>query len=464
MAHQQEEDPDHFSALIDDCICHIFDRLPLDDLCLMSRTSKKFKRLSEDYFQRKYPTLVCQPINIIPTRTVSTINLDGKNYLSHINTVISFQENHANYFGRLIRHVRIHFQGRLLNEELLQFIRLKCCKRFKMVSVHGTWTRSFADGIKELLQEAETVEFAEINNCYCRDIIFNHLPMVKQLSLKSNSMGMDILSRIEYPNLSVLHVEMDDLMPGDELFPADTSIKRLMCTLHSSCELGVWMKRIMVICARSNIGELSIENFSTGSIDFALIRKQLKELEARENFKRLDLNLGPISTHNSHLLASIKALNAFHLHDFKNRCRSPPQLSYKTWDRQITAISSFHNLKTLYVRHYFNIETDLSLLEGCLPRLTSLKELNYEDKNYESIQEILSPFIRHSRKLAQIFVINYRFSRENTLNIRQLNALRKNLKDASKVMIHLQSENRPNKIGLHSSESADLIEIKQSSF
>lgn len=49
------DENNYFTTLVDDCVYEILNWLNLDDLCAISRTCKKLRRLSAHEFQRKYP-------------------------------------------------------------------------------------------------------------------------------------------------------------------------------------------------------------------------------------------------------------------------------------------------------------------------------------------------------------------------------------------------------------------------
>lgn len=115
---EEDQEIDYFSALADDCILHVFDRVSLDDLCHMSVTSKKFKKLAEKQFERRYPELVTETYRIDQGEVEK----------------IAFREteNHLKYFNQKLECVTIGFRRKTLDErQLTDFFRqLSAIKRF----------------------------------------------------------------------------------------------------------------------------------------------------------------------------------------------------------------------------------------------------------------------------------------------------------------------------------------------
>lgn len=421
MMNVDSEHIDHFSALIDDCVFHIFNWLSFDDLWCISRTSQKFQALADSYFNRKYP--VTNPINIIQDN-------DG----------VSFgrTEKYVKHFSHRFRNVNILFGKRELSEQLVQFIRSKCCDNFNKIFVQGKWSRAFEEGIKDALRNVEIVSFDVWSDDIWLDGIFNCFPAVKHLKLRHgcpiSKLRRDYINLkmpdIEYPLLEVFELQIHRFELIEQLqhfFRKNPTIKRFVCTMY--CPDTEWLKSIIRIVTLTYIEELFIEVLPGANVDFAFSRNDFRMLEERENFKRLEFSLSESLGLNviSNLceLASLNTFKGFHLRNmgFVNQ-----------WSDHIAVMNSFVNLTTLQVQCNRTADAPVSSWKNLSKNLVCLEELYYSGHVHE---HILTAFVRNSPKLRKIFVVPFHFIGRDKLI--ELNKERKALKGAANLIIYLQS-------------------------
>lgn len=456
----QVENIDYLSSLIDDCIFHIFDWLPIDDLCSISETCKKFKKLSEEYFERKYAT----------EKSVDIIERDGG--------VICFRQtnNYVRCFHRQIRCVNISLWEVILYEPMLDFIRQNCCKKFKKVKIHGFWSRTFTEGIIDQLQEAETVEFGVYNGVFSLNNVLNHLPKVKHLRLfyryqfpdarRCHPMQFQLsdqnyvnlqLPIIQYPHLTLFELHIPHLSLLDQLvdfFRMNQTIQRFVCHIQSDTE---WMKRIVNAVSQSTIGELIVEVTGSHGINFALIRDDLRALDERDGFTRLELSLGMDATDNLNELATMKSFAGLQLRDlvFMFHLDSPI----------IKAVSSLANLRILRLQTISDSDNDVltKFAKRLSTSLVNLEELYCKgnESEIDRIERIIIPFVQNSPKLVNIFVTVPYHAGGNIFDVTKMNVERNKLKINNKLTVCVRMGNHLNQNALQNGRSDNLVQLKR---
>lgn len=409
---------DYFTALNEDCILEIFERLPLDELCAISRTCKKLQRLAEYQFNRSYS------------------NLKAKRIIIHEqNGVIGFKEKdkYVKCFGQYIENFAIAVWQKEMGAKLLQFMRSNCCKTIKNMDIYyDGYTGEFATGIKEFLQSTETISFQLVNyresTIIPLNLILNHLPRLKTLKICNSARGMK-LPAITCPSLDTFQYNgscpsLEDLK---DFFMANPTIKRFVWRF---CVIDLpLIKSLFKMIAESEIEELFVDWRAYCYARFSgeiTLEQEIKLLNERTTFKRLEL----FSICGPHLsrfvdLVPLKAFKGFHLHSNGSSYSNP----------YISQFSSFVNLTVLSIDGNISkrLAVDLS------KHLKDLKEVHLFPIKEYPIESIIVPFIRNSPKLMGIFIP---FRNNLALDFSKLNTERTELKNATELVIYLGRTNR----------------------
>lgn len=413
---QQEEQIDHFSELIDDCVYPVFDWLPLNDLCTMGVTSKKFRIVAESQFRRRYPALVMKNVDIVG-----------------VNGIIEFwtPANYVTYFSQLLKCITVYVDGSSYCAQLIRFVRANCCRELKKIVIGGHITKTFVQGIADMLQK---VEIAELNIHWDLDAL-NHFPTANLKHLKVRISADVKLPKLGYPHFAQLKtLEFHVWHPAsvselERFLQVNRTIKRFVCILCFP-DTGS-MKQIARAVAQTDIEELLIDISSGGCVDFNQIQDDFERLDARENFKQLELNLLIHTVNNLQVLRSLKKLTGFHLIDWDP--------SY-TIDKTILTLNALKSLTALVIDfsvQYENVKAILSLSENAAVNLPNLCELYFNNQYAQApFHQILTPFIRNSDKLIRIVIRNV-FVREEDFDLSALNKTRKHIKNAGKVIVYL---------------------------
>lgn len=433
----ENEELDYFTTLNDDCIFEILERLSLDDLGALSRTCKKLHQMSEHHFQRRYPHLKSKRIYIVSNR---------------FNDVLCFHEKdrYVKYFSRHIENVVINLPHRKLTDHLLQFMDVYCSKDIKkMKFISGSWAKSFKRGINEWLGRVETLF---IDNHTYNDVCLDDalkLPLVKKL--KFYDLYNKKLPLFDCPNLEVFDCCIATRSPGimndlKVFFERCPKLKRFTCRLDPRTDR---LKQLLEIVIPTRIEELFIEFFGfCGKIDFKTAKNELRMLDQREHFKRLEIKIDAMEMKNSSELTSLKSFTGFYFANWKQSVHV---------NRYIEDCNSFRNLTILLMRGYVS-ETFSTNLAKNLP---NLKIMSKSGKQSNDVQRTIMPFARFARKLNSMIVHEEEIEPE-VLDINSLNAERSKLDDAEKLVIYLVSwiGIGPPKV-LQKDETSELIDIKR---
>lgn len=436
---QKKEQFDYLGALNDDCIFAILERLPLDDLCEIRSTCKKLRELADNHFQRKYPELVS-----------SKLSIGTENYFQSI-----YFRGHKKYqksFSHLIRYVHLQSdENEQLDVQSLQFMRRNCCRNVKRMHLSGlNWSKAFMDGIQEFTRNLETISIETLFERYfpnvgrgLDNILMHSQAELKTLSIKHENQFPTIV----FPKLEIFQCDtyLDDnffypwqssLKNVEELclfLQRNVTIKRFMCTIFDYTLNS--MKRILEEIIRSNIEELflSFLNFDF-AIDFALIRNELKMLDAQKNFKSLELSLVLKNSKNLQELASIESFKKLGAHTN----HSPLSLQ-QLLDDHIPSINLFVNLTELRINGILK-----SFAESLSQKLVNLEELFHRDDcgifyGNDDIQLVIEPFVRNCAKLVEVSISSFKTKEGLHTHISEWCAERIKLKSPKKVMIYLYS-------------------------
>lgn len=400
----QQRKFDYLSSLNDDCIFEILKLISLDDLCAVSVTCKRLHELAADHFSRKYSELSSKPIII-----------------EEENGVIDFCriENYQKCFAP--QSITVRYSE--MNAKFWKFMRSNCGPKIKKIIFNGLyWTKLFDEEIKFTLQHVEIIALMLWKKTNIRlDDVLKHLPLVKNVKID----GFDVvdLPHTICPQLEVFDCRINHPSMADALknfFLQNTTVKRFTCRIRRpNSDL---IKKLLKNVIHTKIEELFLAFHTADEIDFTLIRNELKMLDARESFKRLELETN--SMKNLFELASLKTFKGFHLCTWQ----------FNRTSERVSEINSFIHLTILMIGsltvNVFN--------ENLLYNLPNLMELYY----FGGVicmyvpSEMIVPFVRYAPKLIK-FVVNFDEAFGH-LCLERLNAERSQLKHASNLVIYLK--------------------------
>lgn len=408
-----ELDEDYFTDLNDDCIFKILEWLPLNDLCEISETCKKLKRLSGNHFYRKYKELVSKYITITDQSGRIGFWEDDK-YLQH--------------FSQQIENVCV--SACRTDERLSQFMRARCAgKLTKVVFQICDWikTGKFANDIQNILKDVEVGVFHVFTETEVAEIL-EYCPQFKYLNVFSYSTGLP--ARKHYPMLESVGFHFDwcdvDFDQLSTFFHQNSQIKRLKCYGPANADAA---KRLLTAVAeKSGIEELFINIFQW-NFDLQLCLNELKALDDRHQFKRLEIAFSNNRVQNvAGSLSSMKKLVGLHVSPIQNL-------------DAFNGIQSFANLKVLVIRydyhelipHYMNLTKCVT--NGLAQNLVNLEELYLLRHKSEYIDhESLLSFARYSKNLYKI-CLSGRILNEGEMT--KLTTERNKLNGACKLAIYL---------------------------
>lgn len=443
---------DYFTSLNDDCILEIFDRLSLDSLCEISVTCKRLHVLAGNYYQRKYPELV--------SRTVRIENIDGR---------IRFRgpEKYAKYFSKHAKSV-VYFGHYEKNEQLVQFMRSNFSKNIKKFSFYGVNRfKSIGREIREFLQQVEILSCTIVSNRIdvCFDDILNNVPRVKILHIDlPKSIKKVKMPRIEMSCLEVLWFRSNFSLVMNELerfLQCNSTIKRLTFELWRAKTNDV--KKLFEIVIRSKIVELFVEFCSESLseepflfIDFGAMRKEVEMLDECEHFKRLEVRFDfnrteGLGVYLLSLMGSwLRAFKGLHIHNLHNRDGFTQFLRCHT---HLTVLSIDQRFK----------EVNHEIHQLLSKELTNLEEFYYYRQNQHgqitsNVKEIISFYVRNTRKLYKIVVLNLE-AEDSSFNALEFSEQRKKLNDGIELTIYVASDKK--ETTTVSDNASELVTIKR---
>lgn len=437
-SNQMEQD--YFSALNGDCIFEIFRQLSLDDLCAVSETCSELQKWAGSHFQRKYPELS------------KSIAIEVKN------EVVDFAQtgSYVKYFSRYIKSVQIFYSNDEMDERLAQFMRMHCGEDIKKIEFFGcVWCKSFGWEIQNILRNVEIVEFnwSPGHTSVSLDDILGFCQQIKCLKVKNYAWS----EAIEFPaktyrTLEVFEYHIDNPNQAistdlETFFRQNPNIKRFVCGGRLETRS---LKRILsIVIENSQISELFLvlKFFDT---DFQSILGELKQLDARDGFQRIELMLpNRMNLTNISALAALRKFTGLHFYDWDN-----------SLDQHVSEFKLFHNLKILNFKYCSLSEASAIELAQSLPNLEEL----YYDLYSQSvdIKECIRPFVCFSKNLIKIIICAYGVAIRDGENILpKLKLDRKTLKGSRKSIIYFNKYcTSVNTNDLHSDSWNDLLFIK----
>lgn len=313
-----------------------------------------------------------------------------------------------------------------LNERSLKSLRTnKSLKRLRFDGVN--WTKKFIDEIKDLVRDVESIEFQRLNFLMEQankslDDILKHSPEIKNMKIYGPGRYPTIkFLKPEDLAFDLLYERIDDLCI---FLQRNDTIKRIDChVVHYSAEL---MKQLLISISRSNVEECFLDFHYPPDVDFTSILHQLKMLDQRNNFKRLEISGKHWCLENVDLLASIKSLKGFHL-----------KINNKTdTSKLIAPFSSLVNLTVLDV----SLKMGKKFAESVSQSLVNLMELYYRDLEgslcEDSVETEVLPFVTHCAKLVKMFLFSGVAKKGLQENIAMYCTERAKLPNAARLIIN----------------------------
>lgn len=393
----ESEQSDNLTSLNDDCIFRILNQISLDDLCAVSETCKKLKRLAEIQFVKKYPRLASQSFGIdVDCGTIG----------------FSSPQNYFRCFSRQMQGVSINVPSSYMNAKLLQFVKENCSKDLKNAFFYDiNWPDEFRNGIEEYLQNVETLQF----------YICDERKQFVDTFLRF--FGIDRRQSrpfVKYPKLKHLKWHCDNLSLLKTFFKENPTIKRFTCRIN---QYNVdWHKQMLKIVSRAAIEELFVEVWV--KTDFSLMQRELKMLNQNEHLNRFEIQINADHLVNPIELAAVRSFTGFHMDNRK---------VYFDLDQHIPAFKMFVNLTVLDMR-YFESENVAVCFAQNLPNLVEFYYDRHPDQS--KVAKIVTPFVRWSKKLVKIVIVG-KGVENGEMSVFLLNEERKQLQGATNVIIYV---------------------------
>lgn len=422
----QEDEVDHFNTILnDDCILEIFSYLRNQDLGEASETCMRFKRLANIQFRIKYPDCSSTNVNI-------SVNDAGKIV---VDTNCPFSD-YRKYFIGCSQIVHIDRIDRKHSGKVIAFLRKNWHGNLKKLSFsYGNYIDAFGQNIETVLVDLNVLEFDYVSE---RNETVNEIlkccPQLKILRIDKHF----ISATGEYtqcPALEMIQCQVDSTHYAEKLtafLQRNPSVTKLFCSFENE-PIGESMSKlgnvVQLITATESISEfyLKIADVQNGpnTIDWNMVYQELKKLDGKDGFKRLELS---INTH-PFQMGALESLSGL-------------QLFYNTTEilhRNPLINNQFSQLKTLCLHLEPENTTLCTTLSQNLPNLEEvwLVVQKVYDEHFE--------FVSFSAKLNKFVLIaafrlllGYNPLYEKVLSrMDSLNESRRKLTNASKMIVYL---------------------------
>lgn len=210
-----------FLDMNDDCIMLICEQLPIEHLCLFSRTSPYINRLTHQFFYHHYKEHRMEIVNQLQRPYIAT------------------QENYARYFRKSVRSVRlISAFANLQPIRLFQFLRLNCCENLRELEFDTMDFDTLIPHAKEIEHQLANITSISFINCTESDIYngcLRHCSNLEHLSVKEErQIHINYKWLVhKYPKLrSLIYHENKyyDVPPYPIFFHLNPRIKKVSCS------------------------------------------------------------------------------------------------------------------------------------------------------------------------------------------------------------------------------------------
>lgn len=398
------------TSLNDHCVLKIFEYLELNTLCEVVQTCKRFKRLVDMFFHKRFENKILSEVRI-------QVTFDGR-------FVLLPEEEYVTHFLKSMRNVTLcgGFERKPL--DMVQFMRNNCNDNLRNIVFEQTRFHKLHGAL--LIDWLETVEGLEFIGCenlhqilrYCGNL--KHLK-VGQYSKDQSNEWMDQ----RYPTLE--HLQYDIVLTKSKLITFlsnNPNVKSLVLKLdHTERSITRSYKTFMQQLVKINLEELSITFDNSNGLE--MVKVQIQKICNGSQFKRLELcfNSNVRSYANFYYLKDFNHLHGLHI------------LRY---DTQFPFDLELEHLKVLQLAYVPNTST--VALSKNLPNLEELY-LMFLSKNF---QELVTPFARNAVKLKKIvardFKIPNRMEMTNARLAQYFNDEREQLVNACKLFIYIGTD------------------------
>lgn len=431
--------------------------MPLDDLCLLSRTCKRLQALCESHFRRKYP-------NKANTEVQVGIGFDGK-------LRISPYENYVKCFYKFVKNVHIYvwtFQQEDFEDEeinlppVLNFIKTKCDKNLHRIVIEENIALvPFCKKIKKFLRSVEIVQFMNRNENGQNEVKFlNYCPNVTKLILQdgvndSNALLQQRLSKLKhfyYINSFAVDLNTEKLRT---FFQKNDNIRSVAWRFDYSDEEARALACIQTVDYTTNLEHLFLLICSLLAERFSIICSYLYHLCNRGKFKLLEIEFERLEgaaalKSNVNSLVNLNQLTKIHL--------SSLRLS-----EVMPALRSLVHLKVI-ILNYLSTEDDwdewldsdnlTDLVDKTQNMdLPHIEEVHLVDIDDEQVYIYVLLLIRHWVHLKRM-LHPASYNNGTKFHVDMLDRERKKLKDACKLTILTNHD------GNEANMAHDLVKLK----
>lgn len=414
-----------------DYFCGIFEilsRLKLKDLCAVGRTCVRLNQLAANQFQRKYSARVPESIKV-HTNDAGNIVLD---------------EKYPKCFVRCIPVVEILKFDKKHSAQMSHFQRSNWDGNLRKISFqYGEHLKRFPKSIKSVLNGVEILQFCNLPDNYQSEIVNDMLQYCTQLKELEVDNFVPDAEYEECPTLELPRLRGDSVKQYCELaafLRKNPNISKLVWYFSKYPKTTVDVINVLyVVASLDSVRELYLQ--VTGKhINSNLICPELKILDGRDSFKRLEISTDDPEFVSSAANQNLRTLNGLHLRNI---------------NRNNTLMLNFSSqLKLLHLFHPNNIRTssqDLQNLEIVCIDLYSSSWTGY------------TLFVAHSPKLKKLIMrvdlcCNAYFDIHSKL--RSLNEMRGKLQNACKMVIYVVTTNRTYCADVFSTSNNDLVSLK----
>lgn len=459
-----DPDPESLLLLNDDCIYHVLELLPLEDLCKISETCVRLQTLGAYQFHHDYPNHLAS----------SELKIYEKNEKIMMSTNFDYER----CFSQYVQTITVNKIDVPMNAKLAKFMQLKCGKNIKKLSlVHCYWDEYFGKDIKDILENVEIIKFdynsmdletrpnarnakiAKNVKMISLHTILKHCQRLKHLQLvPSYSIKF---SRKQYPSLETIEfISIDNwnsqhIWNGlERFFRSNQNAKRIICRFDRG--FGVGMEHMLrwfidIIESAHHIEELFFEfrgyfilcnlNWPMKN-DFLAFWKNLIKLAKRKTFKRLELQF-------DFNVEVRKFIGCTQVQSFSNEpIKTSADIVHE----------AFRNVNLLQHNHG-NIEKKNA--SKLAKELENLQELYFDScGNDFKFEWNIIPFVRYAKKLKKIVVrAEFTVQRRKLLILPDMNTERTKLDKATKLVIYIDEKWIGDTVSLPENVSDGLVTI-----
>lgn len=367
---------DHLTALNDDCISQILNNLDLRNLCAISKTCNKLRKLAAKQFQRKYPD--------------AHIILMEKNKQIFVKAIAP----HMQCFSRVIGNICVTSSKRQtqLDTQLLQ-THLQSTYENRVITAiqfSGAFRSSFNDQIANTLQTIKSVDVSRAHRG-CESIL-KHCQSVTRLMFKGRQFEAN-----KYPSLEYLKIDFGSrniTSAVKRFFQLNPTIKHIDCSIHATY-ITQLVNILVEFCKNLEIVSLNAQIHHVFRVT-ELLYEPLKMLDQQESVKEIRLTTDRALNVNalaSHTLKKLTHLNLNYYFSFGS-------IGSFSTQRTLGELDFFTNVHFLFLSCH-EIKFNATDMAKKMPNLKEFHVKNYQ-RDFDVFNEVIMPFVTLSTKLEKI--------------------------------------------------------------